>query len=103
MFVIISLPNACGIVFAPDAEVGVEVDPRVTSMEQARTLRRLGFNRISMGIQDFNPEVQQTIHRIQPLEETRETIEACRALAFESNNIDLIYGLPTQTPERCVD
>jgi oxygen-independent coproporphyrinogen-3 oxidase len=88
---------------APDAEIGIEVDPRVTSRAHLETLRRLGFNRISMGVQDFNPAVQKTIHRIQPFEETRETFEACRALVFESINIDLIYGLPHQTPASFVD
>jgi oxygen-independent coproporphyrinogen-3 oxidase len=89
--------------FAPGAEIGIEVDPRVTSEEQVRTLRRLGFNRISMGIQDFNPVVQKTIHRVQPYEATRELFDLCRNLAFESINIDLIYGLPHQTPDSFVD
>ncbi len=88
---------------APDAEIGIEVDPRVTDEEQVRTLRRLGFNRISMGIQDFNPVVQKTIRRIQPYESTRELFDLCRDLAFESINIDLIYGLPHQTPDSFVD
>jgi oxygen-independent coproporphyrinogen-3 oxidase len=89
--------------FAPDAEIGVEVDPRVTRDVQLQTLRRLGFNRISMGIQDFNPEVQQRVRRIQPYEETKALFEACRALNFESINIDLIYGLPLQTPDSFLD
>ena len=83
--------------FASDAEIGVEIDPRVTTTEHLEGLRRLGFNRLSMGIQDFNPEVQRTVHRIQPYEETKELFDACRALGFESLNIDLIYGLPRQT------
>jgi oxygen-independent coproporphyrinogen-3 oxidase len=74
-------------------------DPRVTTSEQLVTLRRLGFNRISMGIQDFNPAVQQIVRRIQPYEQTKELFDQCRSLAFESINIDLIYGLPRQTPE----
>jgi oxygen-independent coproporphyrinogen III oxidase len=90
-------------IFAPDAEIGVEVDPRVTRDVQLQTLRRLGFNRISMGIQDFNPEVQQRVRRIQPYEETKALFEACRALNFESINIDLIYGLPLQTPGSFLD
>jgi oxygen-independent coproporphyrinogen III oxidase len=90
-------------IFAPDAEIGVEVDPRVTREVQLQTLRRLGFNRISMGIQDFNPEVQQRVRRIQPYEETKALFEACRALNFESINIDLIYGLPLQTPDSFLD
>jgi oxygen-independent coproporphyrinogen-3 oxidase len=85
--------------FAPDAELGVEIDPRVTRDPQLETLRRLGFNRISMGIQDFNPEVQERVRRIQPYEDTKALFDACRALRFESINIDLIYGLPLQTPE----
>jgi oxygen-independent coproporphyrinogen-3 oxidase len=86
--------------FAPDAEIGIEVDPRVTSREHLETLRKLGFNRLSMGIQDFHPEVQKAIHRIQPFEQTRDLLEAARQLGFESTNVDLIYGLPYQTPER---
>jgi oxygen-independent coproporphyrinogen III oxidase len=85
--------------FAPDAEIGVEVDPRVTREDHLRTMRRLGFNRISMGIQDFNPDVQKIVRRIQPYEQTKAIFDTCRALAFESINIDLIYGLPLQTPE----
>ncbi len=83
--------------FAPDAEIGIEVDPRVTSRAHLETLRSLGFNRLSMGIQDFEPKVQQTIHRIQPYELTRDLILAARALGFESLSVDLIYGLPYQT------
>jgi oxygen-independent coproporphyrinogen-3 oxidase len=83
--------------FAPDAEIGIEIDPRVTSREHLETLRRLGFNRLSMGIQDFEPKVQETIHRIQPYEMTRDLIIAARQLGFESLNVDLIYGLPYQT------
>jgi len=83
--------------FASDAEIGVEVDPRVTSRAHLESLRRLGFNRLSMGVQDFNPQVQQTIHRIQPYEMTRDLILAARELGFDSLNVDLIYGLPYQT------
>jgi oxygen-independent coproporphyrinogen III oxidase len=86
--------------FATDAEIGIEVDPRVTSREHLETLRRLGFNRLSMGIQDFHAEVQQAIHRIQPFELTRDLLFAARELGFDSINVDLIYGLPYQTPER---
>ncbi len=89
--------------FAPDAEIGIEVDPRATRSDQLRVLRRLGFNRISMGIQDFNPEVQRTVHRIQPYEMTRALYDLCRELKFDSVNVDLIYGLPHQTPESFVD
>ena len=86
--------------FAVDAEIGIEVDPRVTSREHLETLRRLGFNRLSMGIQDFHAEVQKAIHRIQPFELTRDLLFAARELGFDSINVDLIYGLPYQTPER---
>ena len=85
--------------FAPEAEIGIEVDPRVTSLEHLETLRRLGFNRLSMGLQDFNPKVQETVHRVQPYEMTRELIEAARTLGFDSMNVDLIYGLPYQTAD----
>src|ERR1019366_5077223 len=86
--------------FAPDAEIGIEIDPRVTTPAHLETLRRLGFNRLSMGIQDFHPEVQEAIHRIQPFEMTRDLIDAARRLGFDSINVDLIYGLPLQTAER---
>ncbi|HWG57942.1 MAG TPA: oxygen-independent coproporphyrinogen III oxidase [Candidatus Acidoferrales bacterium] len=83
--------------FSADAEIGVEIDPRVTTQEHLESLRRLGFNRLSMGIQDFEPRVQQAIRRIQPCELTRDLIAAARALGFHSINVDLIYGLPHQT------
>jgi oxygen-independent coproporphyrinogen-3 oxidase len=85
--------------FSPQAETGIEVDPRVTSREHLETLRRLGFNRLSMGIQDFHEPVQKAIHRIQPYELTRDLIQSARALGFDSINVDLIYGLPHQTAE----
>jgi oxygen-independent coproporphyrinogen-3 oxidase len=83
--------------FSPDAEIGLEVDPRVTSREHLESLRRLGFNRLSMGIQDFTPVVQEAVRRVQPYELTRDLIVAARELGFESLNVDLIYGLPYQT------
>jgi oxygen-independent coproporphyrinogen-3 oxidase len=86
--------------FAPDAEIGIEVDPRVTSAQHLETLRHLGFNRLSMGIQDFDLEVQRAVKRVQPLEMTSELIARSRALGFESINVDLIYGLPYQTTDR---
>ena len=85
--------------FATDAEVGIEIDPRVTTLAHLTTLRRMGFNRLSMGIQDFKDEVQKAIHRIQSYEATRELIIYARELGFESINVDLIYGLPYQTGE----
>lgn len=83
--------------FAANAEIGIEVDPRVTTHEHLATLRTLGFNRLSMGIQDFTPEVQKTINRVQPFELTRDLIVEARRLGFDSVNVDLIYGLPYQT------
>ena len=86
--------------FSPDAEIGIEVDPRVTSRAHLEALRKLGFNRLSMGIQDFHPEVQQAINRVQPFEQTRDLLQAARQLGFDSINVDLIYGLPFQSPDR---
>ncbi|MGE5275948.1 MAG: oxygen-independent coproporphyrinogen III oxidase [Acidobacteriota bacterium] len=83
----------------PDAEIGVEVDPRVTTREHLDVLAGLGFNRLSMGVQDFDPRVQEAINRIQPAADTRRLVEQARALGFPSVNMDLIFGLPYQTPE----
>ena len=85
--------------FTEDAEVSVEIDPAVTSEEQLRLLRNLGFNRVSFGVQDFDPTVQQGINRIQSVEETRRLTELARELGYDSVNFDLIYGLPHQTPD----
>lgn len=79
------------------AEIAVEVDPRVTSPEQIDVLRALGFNRLSMGVQDFTPEVQAAINRYQTEAQTRELFRYARAAGFPSINIDLVYGLPRQT------
>lgn len=84
---------------APGAELGVEIDPRVTTREHLETLAALGFNRLSMGVQDFDPRVQTAINRIQPYDATRRLVEDARDLGFPSINFDLIYGLPHQTPE----
>jgi len=81
----------------PEGEIAIEVDPRVTSTEQIERLGELGFNRLSMGVQDFTPEVQQAVNRIQSEEETRTLFELARRRGFASINIDLIYGLPFQT------
>src|SRR5260370_3301763 len=83
--------------FDPDGEIGIEVDPRVTSRTHLETLRKLGFSRLSMGIQDFHADVQEDVHRIQPYEMTRDLLFAARDLGFDSINVDLIYGLPYQT------
>ena len=82
----------------PGAEVAIEVDPRVTTHEHADALREMGFNRLSMGVQDFTPEVQAVINRYQDETQTRELFDYCRKLGFGSINVDLIYGLPLQTP-----
>lgn len=83
----------------PHAELGLEADPRVTTKEQLETLAKLGFTRLSLGIQDFDPVVQHAINRHQTVEEVRTVTEHARALGFTSINYDLIYGLPKQTPE----
>jgi oxygen-independent coproporphyrinogen III oxidase len=83
--------------FAPHAEVSIEVDPRKVSADTIAFLAWLGFNRISVGIQDFDPLVQQAVNRIQTEAETMTVIEAARANGFVSVNTDLIYGLPRQT------
>jgi oxygen-independent coproporphyrinogen III oxidase len=85
--------------FAPDAEIGIEVDPRVTTPAHMESIRKMGFNRLSMGVQDFKPEVQKAVHRIQPYELTRDLIATARQLGFDSINVDLIYGLPYQTAD----
>lgn len=81
-----------------DADVSVEVDPRVTTDAQLETMRRLGFNRVSFGVQDFDPKVQETVHRIQPAAMTERMLAKCRGLGYRGINFDLIYGLPYQTP-----
>ncbi|MFN3454571.1 MAG: oxygen-independent coproporphyrinogen III oxidase [Pseudobdellovibrio sp.] len=83
-------------------EASIEVDPRRTSKEQLLALRKLGFNRVSMGVQDFNPEVQRIIHRVQPFEITEKLTQEARELGYDSVNFDLIYGLPLQTKERMI-
>jgi oxygen-independent coproporphyrinogen-3 oxidase len=83
---------------APDVEAGVEVDPRRLTRDHLVALREVGFNRGSMGVQDDDPTVQKAVHRIQPFEMTRQVVEWMREVGFHSVNIDLIYGLPYQTP-----
>ncbi len=84
--------------FSPDIEASVEVDPRRLTREHLAALREIGFNRASMGVQDFNPKVQEAIHRIQPRAMTQQAIDWMRELGYGSINLDLIYGLPHQTP-----
>src|SRR5665811_2108160 len=81
----------------PEAEVGLEVDPRVTSREHLEALRGLGFNRVSLGVQDLDPQVQDLIGRHQTWEQTDSLHRAARDLGYASINMDLIYGLPGQT------
>ena len=85
--------------FAPDAqgEYSIEIDPRTVTPERIHALRAQGFNRVSLGVQDFDPDVQQAVNRIQPEEETRAVMDAARDAGFRSISIDLIYGLPKQT------
>ena len=80
-----------------DIEAGCEIDPRELTREHLEALRKGGFNRISMGVQDFQPEVQKAVNRIQPEELTSQVISWVRELGFQSFNLDLMYGLPFQT------
>lgn len=84
---------------APGAEISIEVDPRTANPARLGHLAALGFNRISFGIQDFDPDVQKAVHRVQSHESVRDLVRHARSLGFESINADLIYGLPRQTPE----
>jgi oxygen-independent coproporphyrinogen-3 oxidase len=88
-----------GFPMAPGAEISLEVDPRVTTAEHVAALSECGFNRISMGVQDFDPGVQAAIHRIQPVAQTAALVETARAAGFSGVNFDLIYGLPYQTEQ----
>lgn len=85
--------------FLPDGEYSIEIDPRSVDPQRAHTLAELGFNRMSLGIQDFDPLVQQAVNRIQSFEQTRDVLLAARAAGFKSVSVDLIYGLPRQTLE----
>lgn len=83
--------------FATDAEFAVEIDPRGLKDDQIATLAECGLTRASIGVQDFDPQVQKAINRIQPYDETKRVIDGLRAAGVEALNIDLIYGLPHQT------
>ena len=85
--------------FVPGGEYSVEVDPRTVDAQRLAVLAELGFNRLSFGVQDFDPAVQKAVHRMQPAEQVFQLVDAARQLGFESVNVDLIYGLPLQTPE----
>ncbi len=86
-------------VLALGGEYSIEVDPRTVNDQRLEHLSALGFNRLSFGVQDFDEEVQKAVHRIQPAEQVFALVETARRLKFESVNVDLIYGLPKQTPE----
>jgi len=83
----------------PGGEYSIEIDPRTVDAGRLATLAELGFNRVSFGVQDFDPAVQKAVHRVQPAEQVFDLVAAARAQGFESVNVDLIYGLPKQTPE----
>jgi oxygen-independent coproporphyrinogen III oxidase len=83
-----------------EREFGIEIDPRQCDADYVRMLARYGFNRISVGIQDFDPEVQRAVNRIQSVEQTRAVLDTARECGFRSTSVDLIYGLPKQTPEK---
>jgi oxygen-independent coproporphyrinogen-3 oxidase len=83
--------------FTPGGEYSIEVDPRTVNRQRLAHLAQLGFNRISFGVQDFDADVQQAVHRVQPSEQVLALVDAARQEGFESINVDLIYGLPRQT------
>ncbi|MBF0504501.1 MAG: oxygen-independent coproporphyrinogen III oxidase [Candidatus Omnitrophica bacterium] len=82
-----------------NGEIAIEVDPRTVTQDKLKTLRSLGFNRISIGVEDFDDKVQEDINRIMPFKQMAQVHEWCRKLKFESINFDLVYGLPHQTKE----
>lgn len=82
-----------------DAEISIEIDPRKVDADAMQQLSELGFNRISVGVQDFDDKVQRAVNRVQSVQQTREVIESGRAAGVQSVNLDLIYGLPLQTLE----
>ena len=83
----------------PEGEYSIEIDPRTVNNDRLMFLHHLGFNRLSFGVQDFDPEVQKAVHREQPAEQVFQLMDEARKIGFESVNVDLIYGLPRQTPE----
>lgn len=84
-------------------EYAIEIDPRTLEEDTLSVLRRIGFNKVSFGVQDFNPEVQRAVNRIQSYEETKDVIKTARENNFHTINIDLIYGLPLQTESSFTD
>ena len=91
-----SLRRHFGFSDSSERDISIEVDPRAANAADMRALGALGFNRASLGVQDFDPAVQAAVNRIQSVAETREVVEGCRDAGFRSVNIDLIYGLPKQ-------
>ena len=85
-------------VMAPGGEYSIEIDPRTVDEKRLNHIRQLGFNRLSFGVQDFDADVQKAVHRIQPAEQVFDLVGTARKLGFDSVNVDLIYGLPKQTP-----
>ena len=85
--------------FQPGGEYSIEIDPRTVTAERLHALRELGFNRLSFGVQDFDPEVQKAVHRVQPAEQVFALVADARRLGFDSVNVDLIYGLPKQNAQ----
>ncbi len=83
--------------YTEDCEKSIEIDPRVTTLEQFEFLAARGFNRVSLGVQDFNEAVQEAVGRVQPYELVTSVVEQCRSLNFRGLNVDLIYGLPKQS------
>ncbi len=83
----------------PGSEVSLEVDPRTVTPARLAHFRQLGFNRLSFGVQDFDPDVQQAVHRVQSFESVQTLMTSARALGYVSINADLIFGLPKQTPQ----
>lgn len=96
-------PILSQVKLADNFEGSIEVDPRRTTTEQLVVLKELGFDRVSLGVQDFNPEVQRLVNRIQPYEITEKITQEARRLGYRSVNFDLIYGLAKQTPETMLD
>src|SRR5699024_9356454 len=82
-----------------DRDISIELDPRFIVPQDVRELAGIGFNRASLGVQDFDPAVQAAVNRVQSVEETFAVIDACREHGFRSVNLDLIYGLPLQTSD----
>jgi oxygen-independent coproporphyrinogen-3 oxidase len=85
--------------FMPEGEYSIEIDPRTVDAKRLAAIKELGFNRISLGVQDFDPAVQKAVHRTQPYERVAKLIGHARRIGFDSINMDLIYGLPKQTTE----